>query len=593
MTVVDDIKAKLDVADLISGYVTLQKSGASFKGLCPFHTERTPSFFVFPNRQSWRCFGACATGGDVFSFYMQRENVDFRQALQDLARMTGTELPSRRRRKSEDPLFKLIEAAAKFFTRNLASSEGTEARAYVEERGITPETAVKFQLGLSPNDGSALRRHLLSLGYTEGQLSLAGLVSQPQEGAGQDLFRRRLIFPIWDAEGRMVGFGGRALDDSMPKYLNSRQGPIFDKSKILFGFHLARESIRNGGTAVVVEGYMDAIMAHQNGFDNVVASMGTALTSYQTDLLRSTSEVVMALDPDAAGKEATFRSLESTWKVMQGQKVFETRQGSTVYRRPGGPTLKIAPLPAGRDPDDIIREDHAEWERLTRETQPVFEFLLQAYARRFDISTPQGKSDMAGAVSHLVYAADDPFEQDRHVRILAEVLDVPESTLKARIDSPRPQRAIRRPRRPDAAVATPFKQLERDPLEEHCLALLLQNPDMTDMASGLRSEMFQRVENRELFTNWLRGITIELLDEGIRSHLDYLTAKPLPPADRKELEADLFQCVNRLQERRLRQLKVEEGLRLTDVGPNEFSQFEEEILKINSDMEALFRARSV
>ena len=592
MTVVDDIKAKLDVADLISGYVTLQKSGASFKGLCPFHTEKTPSFFVFPNRQSWRCFGACATGGDVFSFYMQRENVDFRQALQDLARMTGTELPTQRRRKSEDPLLKLIEAAAKFFTRNLASSDGAEARAYIEERGITSETSSRFQLGLSPNDGSALRRHLLSLGYMEGQLSLAGLVSQPQEGVGQDLFRRRLIFPIWDAEGRMVGFGGRALDDAMPKYLNSRQGPIFDKSKILFGFHLARQSIRNGGTAVVVEGYMDAIMAHQNGFDNVVASMGTALTSYQTDLLRSAEEVVMALDPDAAGQEATLRSMETSWKVMQKQEVSRS-QGNSVYRRPGGPTLKIAPLPAGRDPDDIIREDRTEWERLTKETQPVFEFLLQAYARRFDITTPQGKSDMAGAVSHLVYAADDPFEQDRHVRVLAEVLDVPESTLKARIDSPRPQRAVRRTRQPDAAAATPFKQLERDNLEEYCLALLLQNPDMSDMAEGLRSEMFQRVENRELFTNWLRGITIELLDEGIRSHLDYLTAKPLPPADRKEKEADLSQCVLRLQERRLRQLKVEEGLRLSDVDPADFNRFEEEILKINSDMEALFRARSV
>ncbi len=592
MTVVDDIKAKLDVADLVSNYVTLQKSGASFKGLCPFHAEKTPSFFVFPNRQSWRCFGACATGGDVFSFYMQRENVDFRQALQDLARMTGTELPTQRRRKKEDPLFKLIEAAAKFFTRNLASSDGAEARAYVEERGITPETAAKFQLGLSPNDGSAMRRHLLSLGYAEGQLSLAGLVSQPEEGAGQDLFRRRLIFPIWDSEGRMVGFGGRALDDAMPKYLNSRQGPIFDKSKILFGFHLARNSIRNGGAAVVVEGYMDAIMAHQNGFNNVVASMGTALTSYQTDLLRASTEVVMALDPDAAGQEATLRSMETSWKVMQKQEVSRSQRNS-VYRRPGGPTLKIAPLPAGRDPDDIIREDPAEWERLTKETQPVFEFLLQAYARRFDIGTPQGKSDMAGAVSHLVYAAADPFEQDRHVRILAEVLDVPEATLRARIDSPRPQRPTRRVRRPDTAAATPFKQLERDPLEEHCLALLLQNPDMSDMADGLRSEMFERVENRELFTNWQRSITIEELDEGIRSHLDYLTAKSLPPADHKDKQADLSQCVNRLQERRLRQLKIEEGLRLSDVDHEEFNRFEEEILKVNSDMEALFRARSV
>ena len=592
MTVVDDIKAKLDVVDLVSGYVPLQKSGASFKGLCPFHTEKTPSFFVFPNRQSWRCFGACATGGDVFSFYMQRESVDFRQALQDLARMTGTEIPSSRRRKNEDPLFKLIESAARFFTRNLASSQGVDARAYVEGRGITSETSAKFQLGLSPNDGSALRRHLLSLGYKEGQLSLAGLVSQPQEGMGQDLFRRRLIFPIWDAEGRMVGFGGRALDDAMPKYLNSRQGPIFDKSKILFGYHLARDSIREAGSAVVVEGYMDAIMAHQNGFNNVVASMGTALTSYQTDLLRSAREVIMALDPDAAGQEATLRSMESSWKVMQKQEVSRSQRGS-VYRRPGGPALKIAPLPAGRDPDDIIRGDPSQWERLTTETVSLMEFLFKALAGRFDLGTAQGKSQMAQALFPLVAAVPDPFEQDRHFRTLAELLGVNEATLEASMGRPRLQRAPRRMRRTDAAAATPFQRLERDPLEERCLALLLQNPELEDIANGLRSEMFQRVENREVFTNWLQGITIELLDQGIRSHLDYLSDKPLPPADRNEKEADLSQCIHRLQERRLRQLKVEEGLRLSDVDVEEFSRFEEEILKINSDMEALFRARSV
>ena len=592
MTVVDDIKAKLDVVDLVSGYVPLQKSGASFKGICPFHTEKTPSFFVFPNRQSWRCFGACATGGDVFSFYMQRENVDFRQALQDLARMTGTEIPTGRRRKNEDPLFKLIESAARFFSRNLASSQGVEARAYVEGRGITPETITKFQLGLSPNDGSALRSHLLSLGYTEGQLSLAGLVSQPQEGAGQDLFRRRLIFPIWDAGGRMVGFGGRALDDVMPKYLNSRQGPIFDKSKILFGFHLAKDAIKDTGSAVVVEGYMDAIMAHQNGFNNVVASMGTALTSYQTDLLRSTKEVIMALDPDAAGQEATLRSMETSWKVMQKQEVSRSQRGS-VFHRPTGPTLKIAPLPAGRDPDDIIREAPAQWEQLTTETVSLMEFLFKALAGRFDLATAQGKSQMAQALFPLVAAVPDHFEQDRHFRTLAELLGVNEATLEASMGRPRLQRAPRRLRRPDSAAATPFQRLERDPLEERCLALLLQNPDLADIANGLRSEMFQRVENRELFTNWLQGITIELLDQGIRSHLDYLSDKPLPPADLKEKEADLSQCIHRLQERRLRQLKTEEGLRLSDVDLEEFSKFEEEILKINSDMEALFRARSV
>ena len=229
MTVVDDIKARLDIVDLVSQYVPLQQSGASFKGLCPFHTEKTPSFFVFPNRQTWRCFGACATGGDAFSFYMQKENVDFSQALKGLAQMTGVDLPTRRTALKDDSLYKINDAAARFFSRYLASPEGIPARDYIKERGLTQDTVDSFQLGLSPGDGYSLKRHLLSLGYAEGQLALAGLLAQSSDGAYQDLFRRRLMFPIWDPQGRLAGFGGRALDDSNPKYLNSRQGPVFDK----------------------------------------------------------------------------------------------------------------------------------------------------------------------------------------------------------------------------------------------------------------------------------------------------------------------------------------------------------------------------
>ena len=593
MTVIDDIKAKLDIVDLVSQYVPLQQSGASFKGLCPFHTEKTPSFFVFPNRQSWRCFGACAIGGDAFSFYMQRENVDFSRALKELAKITGTEISTRRAPPKDDPLYKLNEAAARFFSRYLASPEGVSARAYIKKRGITSDTVAKFQIGLSPGDGYSLRRNLLSLGYSESQLALSGIVARSQDGTSQDLFRRRLIFPIWDPEGRMVGFGGRALDDSNPKYLNSRQGPVFDKSRLLFGFHLAKEAIKESGAAVVVEGYMDTVVAHQHGFSNVVASMGTSLTHFQTGLLRDTAkEVVLALDSDAAGQEATLRSLETSWKVMQKQEVSRSR-GSTMYVRAGGPKLKIAPLPQGRDPDEIILEDPQHWERLTTETLSLMEFLFKAFSAKFDLSSAQGKAQMAEVLFPLVAAIPNHFEQDRHFRNLAEMLDVSEATLEASMGRPRPQRPVRSTGRTAAVAATPFQRLERDPIEEHCLALLLQNPNLSPLATDLRADQFLRVENREVFTNWLQGLKMELLDQGIINHFSHLTQKPLPPSDLREKETALIHCIQRLQERRLRQLKVEEGLRLSDMDPEEINEHGEEILKINHDMEALFRSRSV
>ncbi len=593
MTVVDDIKGRLDIVDLVSQYGPLQKAGASFKGVCPFHSEKTPSFFVFPNRQTWRCFGACAQGGDAFSFYMRKENVDFSRALRDLAEMTGVELPTRRAARKDDSLYKINEAAAQFYSRYLASGDGAAAREYAAGRGLTQAIIDKFQIGLSPGDGYSLKRRLLSLGYAEGQLALAGVLAQSSEGEYKDLFRRRLMFPIWDPQGMMAGFGGRAMDDSNPKYLNSRQGPVFDKSRILFAFHLAKDAIKESGAAVVVEGYMDAIIAHGHGFTNVVASMGTALTEHQTGLLQERAkEVALALDSDAAGQEATLRSLEASWKVMQRRVVSRSR-GATLYERPAGPTLKIVRLPPGRDPDEIILEDPARWGKLTKEAAPLLEFLFDALSAKYDVSSPQGKAQVAETLFPLVAAAPDHFEQDRHFRNLAQLLGVSEAILEASVGRPQSQRSRARAPRPASAAAAPFQRMERDPLEEHCLALLLQNPRLKPLSMDLRPEQFQRVENREVFTNWAQGRTMESLDEGVRERHAYLTEKPLPPADLKEKEGALSHCIHRLEERRLRQLKVEEGLRLSEMGPEEVSEHEAEILKINRDMEALFRSRSV
>ncbi|MQF69096.1 DNA primase [SAR202 cluster bacterium AD-804-J14_MRT_500m] len=592
MSVVDDIKTRIEIVDLVSKYANLRQSGMNYNALCPFHAEKTPSFYVFPNRQSWRCFGACATGGDVFSFFMQVENVDFKGALQQLASQARVELTSQRARETDAGAFQANDAAARFFCQYLASNQGKSAREYLSNRGITPDTIERFKLGLSPSDGHSLRRNLLSLGFSEQQLISAGILAQSKMGSYQDLFRRRIMFPIWDSQGNLSGFGGRSLDDSNPKYINSRQGTTFDKGRTLYALHIARGSIPQQG-AVVVEGYMDAIIAHQAGFTNVVASMGTSLTKIQASLLQTlTQDVVLALDPDTAGQQATLRSLETSWEAIHGSIIGQSKRGA-VYQKPSVPNLKVATLPDGKDPDNVILEDPQEWERLINDAAPFIHFYFQAMSAQHEITTAFGKSQVADNLSRLVFQINDPFEQDRRFEELAEMLGVTKTALEASLSRLNRSKGPQQTRMQQQASSSPFQKLERDPLEEHCLALLIQNPRLAYLATDLRSEHFQRVDNREVFTNLGKKNTIEDLEEETRTQASYLSHKMLPPSDSEKTESSFSDCIQRLEERRLRLLKEEESLRLSELPPEEIFHYHKEILDINEDIGALFRRRGI
>ena len=650
MSVVDDIKGRLDILDVVSRYAQIQRSGRSYKALCPFHTEKTPSFHVFPDRQSWRCFGACATGGDVFSFVMRIENLEFGEALRSLADQTGVKLAEARAQKGQgDVLYSINESAMEHFRTLLSSRrEGSRAREYLKKRGLNQETIDRFQLGVSPGDGESLKAHLSSKGHTEEELALAGVVTKGQGAAYRDLFRRRLVFPIRDAEGRLCGFGGRALDDSNPKYLNTPRSPVFDKGQILYALHMARDAAKEDGI-VIVEGYMDAVMAHQHGFSNVVASMGTALTSQQVALVRRAvrrpgaegpGRVVLALDSDTAGQEATLRSLESSWNVFQSRPVGRTRS-TVLYESAETPTLHVAPLAEGKDPDEIILESPEEWSRLVENAVPLMEYLFTALSSRLDLRAPGGKTRFAELLFPLITATHDPFEQDHYSQRLAAYLEVSEATLRASMGRLRQGSATRgggrpasetgRTRQPrpsdhgqEQAATSPFARLEHDPLEEHCLTLLLRDPDlvMTGQASprgnsgngggndggndapaggiaetddgveGPRIEYFRRVENREVFTNWMKCSTLkvlkESLDEELSEHLDYLVARVLPPADRLQRELDLRYCVRRLKERYLRELNGEEEMRLSQVAPEELEEQERRLVMVNERLRDVF-----
>ena len=581
MTVVDDIKARLDILEVVGQRVQLQRSGRSYKGNCPFHQERTPSFHVFPDRQSWRCFGACATGGDAISFVMRSENLEFGEAMRQLARQAGVTIPDRRESRPESPAYRINEAACAYFQRFLASTQGAQARAYMENRGLDRAACEAFQLGLAPPGGDSLRSHLLREGFDPGQMASAGIVRETDGGEQRDLFLGRLMVPIRDADGRLAGFGGRALDDSQPKYINSPQSEVFDKSRILYALDQARDDIRKNG-AVIVEGYMDAIAAHQAGFHNVVASMGTALTEPQVGMIRRlTGSVTMALDQDSAGQQATLRSLESSWRIFQSR-VAGQSGGTTLLQSQQNPEIRIAAMPAGQDPDDVIRRSPEEWRRLVANARPLLDFVIAAMSAGVDSSAPQGKAAVAEQVSRLIFALPDAMQQDHYLQVLAESLEVPLDALRASISRPGPVRRPRATQRqndvgpPEQATASPFTRLDRDPVEEYCLTLLMRFPDLRDYAETLTSDHFQRPENREIFDKYLAvpsgegegaesGATLpDDTPPGVREQIEALKRKSLHPMDLVKRRRAMAEVAARLEERSLRQQKRDEQDRFSD-----------------------------
>ncbi len=597
MALSDDIKQRLDIVDVVSQYVPpLQKAGRNYKAPCPFHIERTPSFVVFPERQSWRCFGACATGGDVFSFVMRMEKQGFSETLRLLAGRAGISVSQRRDRQEHQSLYKINLAAAKFFRDVLHSPQGMAARSYLQQRGVDTPSIEAFQLGLSPATDTALLQHMESLDYGQDQTVGAGLATKRDDGTARDMFVGRLTFPIHDDKGNMVGFGGRSLDGSEPKYLNSPRTETFDKGRILYGLHKARTAIKSQEEGVVVEGYMDVIAAHQYGFNNVVASMGTALTEHQVALLRSTGrKFVLALDPDTAGREATFRGLVESWRIFERRRV-DSYRNVTIYEAPNDPSvLHIAILPEGKDPDQLVRDDPQAWQRAVAEALPLLDYLLASAPDRWDLAGSEGKQAAAQALSEVIASVGNPFEQERYRRKLADVLEVSLATLEASIGRlQRPSSRRGGPRATQEASLTPFEMEHHDSLEEHLLALLLQWPELREHATDLDIQTLEKWENREVFTYWAEWSTIEGLqqapDEDVRQRISYLQTLPIPPMDLRHREQAVTDCLRRLKERHLRNLKAEEALLLDQSGQPD--EIEQQAVDTNEKLRQLFYEKS-
>jgi DNA primase len=392
MSQVDQVRAAADIVKIVGDYVKLRKAGANFMGLCPFHHEKTPSFAVHPTKQIFHCFG-CGVGGDVFKFVMMMENLSFPEALRRVAEKVGVVLREREagegsdeRARERTALYKLHEAAAKFYAAQLgATAEGRAARGYLADRGLDDATLARFRLGYAPAGGQALTHHLEDLGFSVEVADRSGLVLRDSEGKRRfDRFRRRIIFPIANESGKVVAFGGRALGDDQPKYLNSPETPIYTKGRVLYHLSGAGNSIRKLDYAILVEGYMDAIAVASAGIDNVVASCGTSLSEGQIRLLgRYTRRVVVNYDPDSAGVAATQRSLD-----LLLEEGFEA---------------KVLALQGGLDPDSFIRKRGAADYKEHLSAAPTYlDYLTERAAAEHDLSRPEGKVAAANAVMPYV-----------------------------------------------------------------------------------------------------------------------------------------------------------------------------------------------
>ncbi len=508
MDAVTEIKRRIDPAEYIGRSVKLQKAGRNLRALCPFHSEKTPSFYVFTDRGSWRCFGSCGEGGDIFSFVQKRENVDFREALRILAEEAGVELSARaaEQRTRAERLSGIVSAAVDFYEQQLAGDGGAEARGYLTEtRGLDPETIERFHLGWAPDEWRLLRDYLLGRGYSDEDALAAGVLHESDSGgAPYDRFRGRVIIPIADDRGVYVGLGGRILGDGEPKYLNSPQSDIFDKGRTLYALDVAGPQARESGTVVVVEGYLDVIGPWQAGFRNLVATMGTSLTErHAARLTRFASRVVLAMDPDSAGMAAAERAGSLLLNFDSPEAMGAAQRSAEAITANVDLDLRVAPLPAGKDPDDLTREDPEAWRAAIDNATPFTEFLLARLiaARRGDSAVDVGR--IIDQLTPVLLAVRNPVEQSANAQKAARQLGVSERAILDRVRSQR--------RRPQARPESELTR-ERATLEEHLLATLLRHPGLrADLRNYPLPGLFWDTLQREIAERWLHD-ELEAID---------------------------------------------------------------------------------
>jgi DNA primase len=573
MSTIDEIKSRIDIVDLVSeAGVKLRHAGRNYTGFCPFHdNKKTPAFVVWPETGTWRCFGQCNEGGDIFKFVMKRENLDFKGALNKLAARAGVEVPTYSKQSPEqkeayENLRQLLEDAVVFYHGHLTANADVLNYLY-EKRGLTNASIETFGLGYAPNAWDSALTHFSGRGYSEQELLDAGLISERDSGGYYDRFRNRIMIPIRDEQGRMSGFGARIVDpDDVPKFLNSPDTAVFTKGRLLYGMDRARKPIRTADQAVIVEGYMDVIALHQAGYENVVSPMGTALTEDQLRLLkRFTRKIVLALDPDVAGQKAVMRGLDAARSAMdkEGELAFDAR-GLLRNESRLQADLRVASIPDDLDPDEIVARDKDEWAKLIEKAKPIVTHVMDTLAVEQNINDPKVKSQIAAQVVPLIEDLPNPLERDTYRQALARMLRVDErALLGTQAQGPRVKRSRGGAQRqivdkPDAglAVVTSSKRTE-----EYLIGSLFRKPELLYRLDrvlqefgliALNAQDFDYTDHKLLF-----GLIRESVEQYKTEHHDFVV--DAMPASLQVRSEELVQGAEKLE--RLEEKLLEELLR--------------------------------
>jgi DNA primase len=475
--IINQIRDRVDIIDIIAQHVSMTKAGQNFKGRCPFHQDKTPSFTASPSKQIFHCFG-CGAGGDVFTFLTRITGANFPEVVRDLGRKVGIEVQEAAGQSS--PLAaqtarveSLNQAVVGWFRQNLNDPKlGEEARAYLVGRGMTDATLERFAVGLAPNEWDGLSKALMKQGFTAAELAMAGLTVVREQGATgfYDRFRGRVMFPIRDLRKRVVGFGGRILGEGTPKYLNSPDTPLFKKGQTLYALDLAREAVARLKTVIVVEGYFDAVALHQAGLTHTVATLGTALTAEHIQVLRRfASKVVLLFDPDQAGVRAALRGLDLFVNTGIG--------------------VKVVTLPAGQDPDTYVRKEGPEaFARLEEQSPSLLDFALEHSLSTAESSTIEGRIRSVDDVLRILQKSEHPIEREERIRVVAERLGISQQRLIERY----PTLVLSEGRRPAATQsAGPIPATFKGVSEERDLVYLLLHGHLTSAdVQRLRPEAF-------------------------------------------------------------------------------------------------------
>ena len=509
-TFTETVRNSADIVQIVSDYVSLRGAGSAFKGLCPFHSEKTPSFSVHREKQIFHCFG-CGAGGDVFSFVMLVEKVSFPEAVRVLAEKCGIPVPDRsgledKQFDQRKQLFEIYDRAAAYFQQRLSMDEAAPARQVLEKRQIQPGFVDRFRLGYAPAAG--LMNHL----RLEDPVG-TGLFVKNERNEVYDRFRRRLMFPIWKERGKTIGYGGRALSaDAQPKYLNSPESPLYSKSNVLYALHFARDTAQKQGRLVVVEGYFDCLSLHQAGIENVVASCGTSLTQQQIAIMsRYVPEVVMNYDPDAAGQNAMRRSIDML--LTKGLRV------------------RILKLAGGLDPDDFVRKEGREvYGRLLANAPYFWQYLMAEAARQYDLGEPAMKATAVNDVVQHVAKIQDRIEQLEVARAVAEGFRVPEPVILERLNLT-PRRPDIRPASPTRVIAGPERKLTA--AEKQLIQALLQDP-------GIAAALQPALQDEFLSGVWSEPVLRQLVKEPDRN-VEKLLETVQDEELRREVRAAVFE----------------------------------------------------